>query len=787
LKRILIVGRIGDSDVETEGLLRAVIGDLRRYREPLEIILPAEGSDPRRLESDYGVISFPHDDMDRLLTALETADLVLVVGLLDDADASRPDTFWTPRHRGLVYTAGIAWLAAQLGVPVMLYGIRVASDLTEAGVQLLQEAATAAACITVSDPVSAEQVRRMGVSPTKFEITADPLWGFRPKDWFEMTPEVTGAAAGVSWVGVVFPDVPTPSGEVLTQALVDWATRAGMGILWLPRRPDAVPTSRATVPVPLVVRDVRRLTDALALVRRCDLVLGSGPAAFVLACWAGTPVVLLDDDPRVQAWASTLRPSPPVLSPVAWTPTELQEALDTARSAGPMQVRAQRSLAERLRSAAGRNVQRAWELLDRGPDRLPEGALQRIRAELQRRWKHSAQDLPEEKSIAWLSDLMSARPDAASVLARRVPGLVRIVAPQFFDTSGQRVIFGGAERYLIELAAILRDLGADVEVVQMASQTGWERSAFGLRVIGVPAPNFLEVEPALYRAGAARPAVTIHLAFWTAGRATLPPSIGISHGVFWDHPYYQMPEHLAYHRERLLESIECLDVLVSVDANTINALRATSTRLAEKCVRIPNFVDTRKYAPAPRDGDDIVVLYPRRLVAERGFWLMAEIIPALLRDHPRLVVELVGDHAGEAERQEAERLVARFPGRVRWRTVPFDEMPEVYRAADIVVIPTVYAEGTSLACLEAMACGKAVVATRVGGLPELIIDGYNGLLVEPTAADVRAGIERLLLDSTLRARLGRRAVSTARAFDIARWRARWRDLLRTFWLPAGSG
>jgi glycosyltransferase involved in cell wall biosynthesis len=119
--------------------------------------------------------------------------------------------------------------------------------------------------------------------------------------------------------------------------------------------------------------------------------------------------------------------------------------------------------------------------------------------------------------------------------------------------------------------------------------------------------------------------------------------------------------------------------------------------------------------------------------------------------------------------------------------VPFDEMPEVYRAADIVVIPTVYAEGTSLACLEAMACGKAVVATFVGGLPELIMDGYNGLLVEPTAAGVRAGIERLLSDSSLRIRLGRRAVSTARAFDITRWRARWRDLLRTFWLPAGPG
>ncbi|GBC85875.1 D-inositol 3-phosphate glycosyltransferase [bacterium HR11] len=609
LKRVLIVGLwrrpTRASDVRWTTLVKV----LQQLSHPVEVVAPVYGLDPGDLpdsEAEAGVVSFLHTDMDRLLTALEEARLVVLTGDLLDVGTSGLETLLTPRHAGLVYAAGVPWLAAQLGIPVMLYAVGVDPGIGDTGRLLLRDVCEAARRITARDAVSRQILIDLGGPPERVEVAAD---------------------------------------------------------------------------------------------------------------------------------------------------------LE--------------------RSAAG-----ALELLGQGPDPWPTGARRRVLEAVRHRARGES---ITPGSVGWAEGEAARTSIRMAASARRVPSLVRVIAPQFFDPSGQRVIFGGAERYLIELAGVLRDLGADVEVVQMATGGGWERSAFGLRVVGIPAANFFEIEPTLYRAGALRPALTIHLAFWTAGHATLPPSIGISHGVFWDQAYYQRPEHAQFHRARILEAIEALDVLVSVDANTVNWLRTVSVRLTEKCVRIPNFVDLRRYFPGEREDDGrVVVLYPRRLVADRGFWFMAEVIPDLVRDHPHLVVELVGDHAGEAERQAAERLMAEFPGRVRWRTVPFDEMPDVYRAADIVVLPTVYAEGTSLACLEAMACGKAVVATRVGGLPELVIDGYNGLLIEPTAAAVRGALERLIGDPALRTRLGLQAVETVRAFDIVDWRVRWRDVLRTFWVPAES-
>jgi len=122
------------------------------------------------------------------------------------------------------------------------------------------------------------------------------------------------------------------------------------------------------------------------------------------------------------------------------------------------------------------------------------------------------------------------------------------------------------------------------------------------------------------------------------------------------------------------------------------------------------------------------------------------------------VLVLVGSHAlavddpiGRVE--ESKRVVLRD-----WT----NDMRDYYRASDIFVLPS-HGEGMSNALLEAMACGLAVVATRVGAAPEMIRDGIDGLLVEPRdrlALGVALG--RVVQDSGLRKRIGHAAASTVR-------------------------
>ncbi|HWQ46512.1 MAG TPA: glycosyltransferase, partial [Longilinea sp.] len=224
--------------------------------------------------------------------------------------------------------------------------------------------------------------------------------------------------------------------------------------------------------------------------------------------------------------------------------------------------------------------------------------------------------------------------------------------------------------------------------------------------------------------------------------------------------------------------------LVSVDTNTINWTRSQDYPLSTKWNYIPNFVDLSQFSPAAgkMPTKELVVLYPRRLYEARGFWLLAKQIPHLLRRCPNLVFHFVGK-ADLAEEVEVKHLEKVYPGKVKWFNYPPHEMPKAYQEADITVIPTLYSEGTSLSCLEALACKNAVIATTVGGLPDLIIPGHNGMLVKPDGDAISQAIVDLVNDASLRARLAETGYQTAHAFRIEVWQDRWKVLL-TKMLPS---
>ena len=138
------------------------------------------------------------------------------------------------------------------------------------------------------------------------------------------------------------------------------------------------------------------------------------------------------------------------------------------------------------------------------------------------------------------------------------------------------------------------------------------------------------------------------------------------------------------------------------------------------------------------------------MCVERGGYLFLDAIGVILRKYNFASVLLVGFIHDREIKCRLMKLMRLFPGRIKHLLLNPGEMPAVYREADITVIPTLYSEGTSLSCLEAMASGNAVIATFIGGLPNLIIDEYNGLLISPEVGDLVDSISRLLEDETLR-------------------------------------
>jgi glycosyltransferase involved in cell wall biosynthesis len=123
------------------------------------------------------------------------------------------------------------------------------------------------------------------------------------------------------------------------------------------------------------------------------------------------------------------------------------------------------------------------------------------------------------------------------------------------------------------------------------------------------------------------------------------------------------------------------------------------------------------------------------------------------------VPEAVFVLAGEGPQRPAlEAQAAKLGISERVRFLGFRrDIPELLAASDVFALPSLY-EGTSLALLEAMAAGRAIVSSAIGGSDELIDDGASGLLIAPRDADALVeALHRLLADEGLRSALGRYA------------------------------
>ncbi|MFP5257315.1 MAG: glycosyltransferase [Acidimicrobiia bacterium] len=126
---------------------------------------------------------------------------------------------------------------------------------------------------------------------------------------------------------------------------------------------------------------------------------------------------------------------------------------------------------------------------------------------------------------------------------------------------------------------------------------------------------------------------------------------------------------------------------------------------------------------------------------------------------------------GEAERARLAAIAAEVgvEGRVRFGTLEREELPDRYRAADVMVFPSVWPEPFGLVPIEAMACGTPVVATGVGGSAEFLDDGVNCLLFPAEDHEALAErIRRLAEDAELRARVVESGLRTAEELDVER-------------------
>jgi glycosyltransferase involved in cell wall biosynthesis len=194
-----------------------------------------------------------------------------------------------------------------------------------------------------------------------------------------------------------------------------------------------------------------------------------------------------------------------------------------------------------------------------------------------------------------------------------------------------------------------------------------------------------------------------------------------------------------------------------VASGWIGADRAETVLNGIPVQRFKNSIERRRAARQQLglDASAPVIGCVGRLVPLKNQHLMIEVLPTLLRSHPALKLVMVGDGALDtALRQQASS------AGVAEQVLFLGQRPDVadlLPALDVFALPS-RTEGLSIALLEACATGLAVVATAVGGNPEIIRHGETGLLIPADdAASLRDALMSLLDSADLRARMGSNA------------------------------
>ena len=191
---------------------------------------------------------------------------------------------------------------------------------------------------------------------------------------------------------------------------------------------------------------------------------------------------------------------------------------------------------------------------------------------------------------------------------------------------------------------------------------------------------------------------------------------------------------------------------------------------------VPNFIDTNLFSPSSADIKEqpLSVLYVGRLEPLKGATVFAQAIPLIARSVPIGKFIFLGrDRAAKNGKSQQGELRDYFEQEGLLDRVEFHghASPEVFRSfyqrASVFVMPSLF-ENSPYTLLEAMACGKASVVSRSGGMPEMIRDGESGILFEPgNPNDLAEKVVGLLRNPERREAMGRAARQhVAQAYNL---------------------
>ncbi len=363
---------------------------------------------------------------------------------------------------------------------------------------------------------------------------------------------------------------------------------------------------------------------------------------------------------------------------------------------------------------------------------------------------------------------MGGLKDVESLEAEPPPKGSRIVMVMDFHPSS----VGGVQSHVRELSKRLIDAGYEVLVVARRLGEGEIRdleaegyypvkSLFNVEAIFVP-PDPMDLKREIWKLEP--DIVHAHHIFTLTSLTSLKvsaelglPRVATNHTIFF-----------AYDKTRLwrIVSLVLPTRFLLPYAQAVISVSRAADKMVESIVGdqvdryiIPNAIDIERFKPIKgAEAPEPTVVFFGRLVWRKGAHLLVKAFRRVVREvrDAKLLI------AGKGDMEPIIKLMVRRYGLERHvemlGVVPEGEKPLVYNKAWVAAVPSIANESFGIVALEAMAVGKPVVATRHGGLKDVVKHGETGLLVKPgSVKELADALILLLQDEPLRRRMGENA------------------------------
>lgn len=315
------------------------------------------------------------------------------------------------------------------------------------------------------------------------------------------------------------------------------------------------------------------------------------------------------------------------------------------------------------------------------------------------------------------------------------------IAVLWLMTPEGKILTGGMERWCYDLAMLASNKGFTVNIYQKAEKKFEHKLAQNITVIGIKSKltfwgnltfsswlnkNIDHNDPIVF--------VAQELSIL----CKMKNQIAINHGIWWDGDFNWIKKVII--KITQIIALKRMSKIICVDTNYINWCHtelSNRVKWRNKLVYIPNYadLDSFNFKTFPdKIGKNPIIIYPRRLMGnnletnERGIGFFLEVITLLEKKGIRPFYKFIGRGSLQNAVEEKLNELGIEKSRYIIKDVNFKDIAHEYYNSDIAVIPTIAHEGTSLSAIEAMVSGIPTIVTHIGGLGNLVIDGFNGYI-----------------------------------------------------------